>query len=108
MRPLFAGSLMLAAGMAIPATPPAVAQTGTQAPAPASPCQAEPEQPHTGSDEDRKDAGNDGQTDKLAPCGGVLKPPPTGDSGLTEPAPDEGRTPIIKPGEVPPQAPKQD
>ena len=50
---------------------------------------------------------SDNLTEKLNDCGGVLKPPATGDQGMAAPAPDEGKTPVIKPGEVPPQPPKQ-
>ena len=38
--------------------------------------------------------------DKLAACNGVLKPPRVGDSGLVEPTPDVGKTPVIRPGEL--------
>ncbi|TGV41581.1 hypothetical protein EN811_26190, partial [bacterium M00.F.Ca.ET.168.01.1.1] len=49
------------------------------------------------------DSGSDnGLTGKLKPCGGVLQPPPTGDQGMAQPAPEEGNMPVIKPGEVPP------
>jgi hypothetical protein len=106
MKPfaMLAGMLMLSCVV------PAAAQTDNQ-PKSASPCQAEPDQ--------NKNSGNnanqaDGQkppagdlTRKLDPCNGVLKPPPTGDSGMAEPAPNQGKTPIIKPGEVPQQPPKQ-
>ncbi|MEO5755448.1 MAG: hypothetical protein ABIQ51_01190 [Mesorhizobium sp.] len=46
-------------------------------------------------------------TETLTDCGGVLKPPATGDQGMTAPPPDEGKTPVIKPGEMPAQPPKQ-
>jgi hypothetical protein len=39
---------------------------------------------------------------KLDPCNGVLRPPPVGDQMAT-PAPDEGKTPIIRPDEIEPQ-----
>jgi hypothetical protein len=53
------------------------------------------------------DTGTDnGLTGKLKPCGGVLQPPPTGDQGMAQPAPEQGNTPVIRPGELPPQ-PKQ-
>ncbi|WP_246506711.1 hypothetical protein [Mesorhizobium silamurunense] len=42
----------------------------------------------------------------LAPCGGVLKPPPTGDKNATVPPSNTSQMPVIKPGEVPPQTPK--
>jgi len=34
-------------------------------------------------------------------CGGVLQPPPVGDPGMVEPAPDEGETPVIPPSAIP-------
>ncbi|WP_193354432.1 hypothetical protein [Sinorhizobium sojae] len=40
---------------------------------------------------------------KLEECNGVLKPPRVGDPELVEPAPDVGRTPVIRPDELPPQ-----
>nr|WP_080577661.1 hypothetical protein [Sinorhizobium fredii] len=42
-------------------------------------------------------------TEKLDECGGVLKPPRVGDTEMVEPAPDVGRTPVIRPGELPRQ-----
>ncbi|WFP61507.1 MULTISPECIES: hypothetical protein [unclassified Mesorhizobium] len=42
----------------------------------------------------------------LAPCGGVLKPPPTGDKNATIPPPTGSEMPVIKPGEIPPQPSK--
>lgn len=109
MKPLLIAWTGLAAlALSLPAT----AQTETPPPGARPPCQAEPDRKQ---DQRRKtdggnqqDAGKDNLTGALAPCGGVLKPPPTGDSEATKPPPDEGRTPIIKPGELPPQAPKQD
>lgn len=99
-------AIMLASLLAL--TAPAAAQNaGPDKPAP---CQAEP-QANARQDQDQKpteNGRNDSTAQKLAPCGGVLKPPPTGDSEMTEPAPDEGKTPVIKPGEVPAQPPKQD
>lgn len=52
-------------------------------------------------------SGSDNLTEKLGDCGGVLKPPATGDQGMAAPAPDEGKTPVIKPGQLPPQPPKR-
>nr|WP_018237937.1 hypothetical protein [Ensifer sp. BR816] len=42
-------------------------------------------------------------TQKLDECDGVLKPPSVGDTEMVEPAPDVGRTPVIRPGELPRQ-----
>lgn len=44
-------------------------------------------------------------SDKLDKCAGVLKPPPTGETGMVEPAPDVGRTPVIPPEQLPEQQP---
>ncbi|WP_285871244.1 hypothetical protein [Rhizobium mayense] len=38
---------------------------------------------------------------ELSDCGGVLKPPATGDNGLEKPAPRDGKTPVIPPGDGP-------
>ena len=77
-------------------------QTNDQAP---GPCQAEPQNGK------QKPPANDGVNNSLAdlldPCNGVLRPPPTGDRGMAAPPPDQGKTPILKPGEVPAQPPKQ-
>src|SRR5690606_26366384 len=72
----------------------------------ASPCQAQPDQDSAGAvtDEDAVEQSGD-LTAKLAPCDGVLEPPDTGDDKMTEPAPDEGNTPIIKARELPQQQP---
>jgi len=108
MKPLliaWTGAALLALAL------PAAAQTGTPQPDGQQPCQAEPDQKQDQQQktngEEQTGAGKDSLTGKLAPCGGVLQPPPTGDSEAAKPAPDEGNTPIIKPGEVPPQPPKQ-
>lgn len=45
----------------------------------------------------------DSLTDTLAPCNGVIAPPPTGDSDLTITPPPVGETPVIPPGQVPQQ-----
>lgn len=90
-------SLMLA--LALPAT----AQTDQQqnAAPQADKCRAQTEQ-------DAKQQPSDANlTQTLTDCGSVLKPPPTGDQGMAAPAPDQGKTPVIKPGEVPAQPPKQ-
>jgi hypothetical protein len=102
--------LPILVGAVILCTMPAAAQTDKQQPSP-SPCQAEPDQNSNGGNDGGKTGAqmppSGDLTQKLDPCNGVLKPPPTGDSGLTTPAPDQGNTPIIRPGEVPPQPPKQ-
>ena len=89
-------SLMLALAM------PAVAQQQGDSQAPqADKCRVQTEQ---GA---KQQPGGDNLTETLSDCGGVLKPPATGDQGMAAPAPDEGKTPVIKPGEVPVQPPKQ-
>ncbi|MER9167676.1 hypothetical protein NKI12_09870 [Mesorhizobium australicum] len=81
---------------------PAAAQTAQQSPnQQADKCRAQTDQGG------KQQPGNGDLSEKLSDCGGVLKPPPTGDQGMAAPAPDEGKTPIIKPGEVPPQPPEQ-
>jgi len=49
------------------------------------------------------DAGNKEEAGTLSECDGVLHPAPVGDRELVEPAPDVGRTPVIKPKQVPVQ-----
>lgn len=71
-------------------------------------CRAEPRDPSEGgtSTAPQSDQGStDSLTDTLEPCDGVLKPPRTGDEEMTAPAPSEGRTPFIRPGDIPDQQP---
>lgn len=42
---------------------------------------------------------------RLEDCRGVLEPPPTGDTDMTEPPPEGGKTPVITPPDVPAQPP---
>lgn len=91
-------SLMLA--LAMPAT--AQQQDDSQAPQ-ADKCRVQTEQ----DAKQKQQPGSDNLTEKLNDCGGVLKPPATGDQGMAAPAPDEGKMPVIKPGQVPAQPPKQ-
>lgn len=58
-----------------------------------------------GSNMDAQPQAGDDQslTETLEGCGGVLEPPPVGDGEIAEPPPDEGETPVIRPGEVPEQ-----
>ena len=97
MKRLAIASLMLV--LAVPAS----AQTSQQQnPAPqADKCGIQTDQGG------KQQPGGGNLTDKLNDCGGVLKPPATGDQGMAAPAPDEGKTPVIKPGEVPAQPPAQ-
>jgi hypothetical protein len=48
----------------------------------------------------------DSLTDTLAPCDGVLAPPPIGDPEIAVDPPALGETPIIPPELVPPQPPQ--
>lgn len=99
MKPLAIASLMLV--LAVPAAAQTDQQQGTNNLAPqADKCRIQPDQ-----GKQQPDSGN--LTEKLNDCGGVLKPPATGDQGMATPAPDEGKTPVIKPGQVPPQPPAQ-
>ncbi|MER8394689.1 hypothetical protein NKJ72_01245 [Mesorhizobium sp. M0045] len=98
MRPLIFLPYMLGA-MVLAA--PAAAQPGEQAQS--NRCKVEPQDQ---KNQQQKPAGSN-LSDTLEPCGGVLKPPPTGDQGMATPPPNEGKTPVLKPGEVPPQPPKQ-
>lgn len=102
MRILAIMPLGLMLALAVPAA--AQQQNDSQAPQ-ADKCRAQTEQGAKQQPGQQADDGN--LTSKLNDCGGVLKPPPTGDQGMAAPAPDEGKTPVIKPGEVPPQPPKQ-
>ncbi|MER8493724.1 hypothetical protein NKH36_05065 [Mesorhizobium sp. M1312] len=101
-------ALMMGVLGALALAAPAAAQTDnqTQDQAPAGPCQA---QPQNGQQQKPpvNNGASDSLTDALDPCDGVLQPPPTGDQGMAAPPPDQGRTPVLKPGEVPAQPPKQ-
>ena len=97
MKPLVIASLMLA--LAAPAAAQTDQQQGTHNPAPqADKCRVQP-------DQGKQQPGGGDLSEKLNDCGGVLKPPATGDQGMAAPAPDVGKTPVIKPGEVPAQPP---
>jgi len=87
-------------------TLPAAAQTGTQ---PENPkienCEVKPDAAPK-HDDGQHDAQSDNLSDSLAPCSGVLKPPPTGDQNATQPPANGSDMPMIKPGQVPPQTAK--
>lgn len=83
---------------------PAAAQT--ENPAPSEKCRVQPAPQQDG--QQKPPAAGESLTETLDPCDGVLKPPPTGDRDITAQPPDQGKMPIIKPGEVPAQPPKQD
>src|SRR5438445_12011051 len=95
MKPLAIASLMLALAV------PAAAQTDQQQ----NPVQQADKCKVQTDPGTKQQPGGGNLTDKLSDCGGVLKPPATGDQGMDAPAPDEGNTPVIKPGQVPAQPP---
>jgi hypothetical protein len=72
-----------------------------------SPGLAEQAAPRVETDRCRVDPGVDDDqksfADKLDECNGVLEPPRVGDSEIVEPAPDVGKTPVIRPKELPSQ-----
>jgi hypothetical protein len=95
MKPLAIASLMLA--LAVPAAAQADQQQDTDNPtARTDKCRVE-------TDQGAKQQSGGNLSEKLNDCGGVLKPPAIGDQGMAAPAPDEGKTPVIKPGQVPAQ-----
>jgi len=100
-------TLMMGVLGALALAAPVAAQTADQAPAQSGRCQAEPQN----GQQQKLPPVNNGDinslTETLDPCNGVLQPPPTGDRGMAAPPPDEGKTPVLKPGEVPAQPPKQ-
>lgn len=100
MKPLAIASFILALAV------PAAAQT-QQNPAQQNPAQQADKCRIQTDQGGKQQSGGGNLTEKLNDCGGVLKPPATGDQGMAAPAPDEGNTPVIKPGEVPAQPPKQ-
>jgi hypothetical protein len=109
MKPFaFLPSMLMLGALALAA--PVAAQTDNetpdQAPAQSGPCQAEPQNGQQQKPPPVNNGDNNSLTEMLDPCNGVLQPPPTGDRGMAAPPPDEGRTPVIKPGEVPAQPPK--
>jgi hypothetical protein len=110
MKPFaFLPSMLMLGALALAA--PVAAQTDNetpdQAPAQSGPCQAEPQNGQQQKPPPVNNGDNNSLTEMLDPCNGVLQPPPTGDQGMAAPPPDEGRTPVLKPGEVPAQPPKQ-
>jgi hypothetical protein len=101
----------IAAASILALAAPAAAQNNEAAP-PSGNCQATPPPgANSGSNGGtgkpaEVDPGRTGSTslsNRLDPCDGVLKPPPTGDSEMAQPPPSTGEMPIIKPGDLPPQ-----
>ena len=116
--------VILCSALLLALSQPAPAQTPEEPGEPAAEdCQVEPDEDGAPdlSEEDEgidpfppdepvlPDGDSDGEdltlTERLAPCNGVLEPPATGDQEMTTPPPDEGETPIIRPGELPEQPP---
>ncbi len=81
------------------------AQTDAPAPTPTYKCRAAPDANDGAAGGEKSAPAGDSLTDTLADCGGVLKPPATGDSDISEPAPAQGETPVIKPDDLPVQQP---
>lgn len=84
---------------------PAKAQT-TATPSPqaeADKCVARPDQDPQRQQPDAQGQTTPTTTQKLANCDSVLRPPAVGDPEMVEPAPPVGDTPVIKPGELPPE-----
>ncbi|MET3577683.1 hypothetical protein ABID19_000698 [Mesorhizobium robiniae] len=100
-------ALALATALAAPVVAGADNQPPDQAPAQLGPCQAQPQNGEQQKPPPANNGGSSSLTETLDPCNGVLLPPPTGDRGMAAPPPDEGKTPVLKPGEVPAQPPKQ-
>ncbi len=65
-------------------------------------CQARPDA-NDQAQKQKPQAATDELSEQLGNCGGVLKPPPTGDRNAMTPPPTGSDMPVIKPGEVPPQ-----
>ncbi|MDX8463005.1 hypothetical protein [Mesorhizobium humile] len=101
MKDLTKKALLIAAVALIPVLP-AAAQTAAQPmDQQAQNCQAKPDA-NDQQQKQKQQADTDELSKQLGDCGGVLKPPPTGDQNATTPPPT-GDMPVIKPGEVPPQ-----
>lgn len=84
-----AATLIAFAGLA--ATPASPQSSGSEVED--GPCRVEP-----GVDDEQRTF-----AEKLGDCDGVLKPPSVGDREIVEPAPDVGKSRVIRPGELPAQ-----
>ena len=107
-RPILAGGIALAL-LAIPAVH---AEQAPMAEAPPTspdlsaredPCEVAPHDETTTRNVDKSgaDESDTSLSETLDRCGGVLAPPPAGDTEFVAPPPDEGVTPIIPPSAVP-------
>ncbi|TPN81981.1 hypothetical protein FJ987_16990 [Mesorhizobium sp. CU2] len=81
---------------------PTAAQTAAEEPKQTQDCQATPDA-NDQQQKQKQQADTDELSKQLGNCGGVLKPPPTGDQNATTPPATGSDMPVIKPGEVPPQ-----
>jgi hypothetical protein len=99
-------ALLIAAFVLIPALPAAAqtAQALDEQPMDqqAQNCQAKPDA-NDQRQKQKQEADTDELSKQLGNCGGVLKPPPTGDKNATPPPPTGSDMPVIEPGQVPPQ-----
>lgn len=68
-------------------------------------CQAKPDA-NDQTQKQKQQAETDQLSKQLTDCGGVLKPPPTGDQNAKTPPPTGNDMPVIKPGQVQPQTGK--
>lgn len=105
MQAFAAAALLCWAGTLGPAV--AQASDGNSDTQPAGPCVAQPTDQAKGND---AAGGNDTAENRPRPslgeCGGVLAPPKTGDQEMRMEPPDNGTTPVIPPGALPPQPSK--
>ncbi|RUX34424.1 hypothetical protein EOA23_02430 [Mesorhizobium sp. M2A.F.Ca.ET.042.01.1.1] len=93
-------ALLIAAFALMPALP--VAAQTAEPDQQTQNCQAKPDA-NDQQQKQKQEADTDELSKQLGNCGGVLKPPPTGDKNATTPPPTGSEMPVIKPGEVPPQ-----
>jgi hypothetical protein len=99
-KALFTAAMLLISAL------PAAAQ-GTDQPKAPQDCQAMPDSDNGGNGTQKQDGQqSDNLSGSLQPCGGVLKPPPTGDKNAAQPPDNGSQMPVIKPGQVPPQTSK--
>jgi len=97
---------LLAAFAVVMTALPAAAQTAEPPKDQQSPdCQAKPDA-NDPAQKQKQEADTDELSKQLDKCGGVLKPPPTGDKNAATPPSTGSDMPVIKPGEVPPQPSK--
>ncbi|TPI18108.1 MULTISPECIES: hypothetical protein [unclassified Mesorhizobium] len=95
-------ALLIAALTLIPAMPAAAQVVAQPKDRLTQNCQVKPDA-NDQAQKQKQQADTDELSEQLGNCGGVLKPPPTGDQNATTPPPTGNDMPVIKPGEVPPQ-----